>query len=64
MDNVDEVIIVHLERYQVSPNFFKQRKKIKKSYLLQHSFSNPIKRKKMLVSKIAIPSLKFDSRSS
>ena len=50
MDNVDEVIIVHLERYQVSPNFFKQRKKIKKSYLLQHSFSNPIKRKKMLVS--------------
>ena len=54
MDDVDEVIIVHLEGYQVLPNFFKQRRKVKKSYQLQYPFFDPTKRKKLLVSKVVI----------
>ena len=50
MDNVDINIVAHLYQHQVSPYVFKRKKEVKKSYVLEHSFTDPTERKKMLVS--------------
>ena len=60
MDNVDIKTVIHLYPHQVSLYVFKQKKEDKKSYILQHSFIDPTKRKKMLVSKFNKPSIAFD----
>ena len=60
MENVDINTVAHLYPHQVSPYVFKRKREVKKSYVLQHPFTNPTKKKKMLMSKFSKPSIAFD----
>ena len=60
-DDPLDATVVHVFPHQLSPNIFKQRKKVKKSHILQHPFTYPTKRRKLLMSKTDITSSIFDS---
>ena len=55
-----DATIVHVSPHQLSPNIFKRRREVKKSHLLQHPFTDPTKRRKLLMSKTDITSSIFD----
>ena len=60
MDDVNIDIVDHLYPHQVSPCVFKGIRKVKKSYVLQHSFIDLTKGKKMFLSKFSMSSIAFD----
>ena len=60
MDDVDIDTVAYLYPHQTSSYVFKRKREVKKSYILQHSFIDPIKRKTMLVSKFNMSSIAFD----
>ena len=59
-DDPPDVTVVHVFPHQLSPNIFKRRKEVKKSHLLQYPFTDPTKRRKLLMSKTDITSSIFD----
>ena len=59
-DNPPDATIVHVFPHQLSPNIFKRRREVKKSHLLQHPFTYPTKRRKLLMSKTNITLSTFD----
>ena len=59
-DDPPDAIVVHVFQHQLSPNIFKQRREVNKSHLLQHPFTDPIKKIKLLMSKTDITSSIFD----
>ena len=50
-DDPPDATLIHVFPRQLSPNIFKRRRKVKKSHLLQHPFTDPTKRRKLLMSK-------------
>ncbi|XP_034698995.1 uncharacterized protein LOC117924483 isoform X3 [Vitis riparia] len=60
IDDPPNATVVHVFSHQVSPNIFKRRREVKKSYLLQHPFIDPTKKRKLLMTKTDIASSIFD----
>ena len=60
IDDPPNATVVNVFSHQVSPNIFKRRREVKKSYLLQHPFIDPTKRRKLVMTKTDIASSIFD----
>ena len=59
-DDPPDATVIHVFTHQLSPNIFKRIREVKKSHLLQHPFTDPTKRRKLLMSKTDITSSILD----